>query len=66
MAEGPLAQVHHAVLNPVLELREEAVGQLGPPAEEVVLKGTEGLAVQGPQQPLLAEERVVGEHAGHR
>ena len=46
-------------------LREEAVCQFGPPVEEVLLDGGEGLGAQGPQQSVLAEERVVRKQAAH-
>ena len=56
-------QVQH--VGPVVELLHEAPGQLGAPVEEVLLQGGERPLVQGPQEPLLAEERVVGEQAVH-
>lgn len=47
---------------PIVELLQEAVGQLGPPTEEVLLQGG-GLVLKGPQQLVRAEEGVVAEQA---
>ena len=56
-------QVKH--VGPVVQLLHEALRQLGSPLEEVLLQGGQGLLVQGPQEPVLAEERVVGEQVVH-
>lgn len=47
-----------------MEFSQEAVGQCGSPVEELLLQRGERLAMQRPQQPLLAEERVISEQAG--
>lgn len=46
-----------------MELPQEAVGQLGSLAEEVLLQCREAVGMQRPQQSLPAEERVIGEQA---
>lgn len=47
-----------------MELPQEAVGQFASAVEEVPLQRGQGPEMQRPQQPLLAEERVVGKQAG--
>lgn len=60
--EGELGKFEQ--MGPIVELLQETVNQLGSLAEEVLLQWGEGLVTQRPQQPLLAEERVIAEQAG--
>lgn len=60
--QGQRAEGEEGLL--VVELSQEAVGQFGPAVEEILLQGGQGPEIEGPQQPVLAEEGVVGEQTG--
>lgn len=51
-------------LRPIVEFPQETVDQFDPLGEEVLLQGGDGGGAEGPEQPLLAEERLVTEQAG--
>lgn len=60
--EGQLAKCEQ--LGPIVELHQESVGQLGSAVEEVLLQRGQSAVVKRPQQPILAEERVIAEEPG--